>query len=155
MSTKAASPATASSDREIVTTRVFNTPRERLFQAWTDPDQIVHWWGPKGFTNTIQELDLRPGGFWRLVMRGPDGAEYPNESVFVEIVEPERLVFRHLDPVHEFLVTVTFEDLGGSTRITWSMLFESAAEYDKVKKFVVEANEQNLDRLEAHLAQTA
>ena len=84
--------------------------------------------------------------------RGPDGAEYPNESVFVEIVEPERLVFRHLDPVHEFLVTVTFEDLGGATRITWSMLFESAAEYDRVKKFVVEANEQNLDRLEAHLA---
>jgi uncharacterized protein YndB with AHSA1/START domain len=152
MSTEAASPATASSDREIVTTRVFDTPRERLFQAWTDPDQIVHWWGPKGFTNTIQEFDLRPGGFWRLVMRGPNGVEHPNESVFVEIVEPERLVFRHLDPVHEFLVTVTFEDLGGRTRLTWSMLFESAAEYDRVKKFVVEANEQNLDRLETHLA---
>jgi uncharacterized protein YndB with AHSA1/START domain len=155
MSTNATNPATASSDREIVTTRVFDIPRERLFRAWTDPDQIVHWWGPKGFTNTFQEFDLRPGGFWRFVMRGPNGAEYPNESVFVEIVEPERFVFRHLEPVHEFLATMIFEDLGGRTRLTWSMLFESVAECEKVKRFVVEANEQNLDRLEAHLAGTA
>lgn len=155
MSTKAASPATASSDREIVTTRVFDIPRERLFRAWTDPDQIVHWWGPKGFTNTFQEFDLRPGGMWRFVMRGPNGTEHPNESVFLEIVEPERLVFRHLGPVHEFLATFLFEDLGGRTLLTWSMLFETAAEYDKVKTFVVEANQQNLDRLEAHLAKTA
>jgi uncharacterized protein YndB with AHSA1/START domain len=146
---------TATSDREIVTTRVFDIPRERLFRAWTDPDQIVHWWGPKGFTNTFQEFDLRPGGLWRFVMRGPNGTEHPNESVFLEIVETERLVFRHLGPVHEFLTTFLFEDLGGRTRLVWHMLFETAEEYDKVKRFVVEANEQNLDRLEAHLAKVA
>lgn len=142
---------TSSSDREFVTTRDFDVPRERLFQAWTDPGQIVHWWGPKGFTNTFQEFDLRPGGMWRFVMRGPNGTEHPNESVFLEIVEPERLVFRHLGPVHEFLATFLFEDLGGRTRLTWRMLFETAAEYDKVKAFVVQANEQNLERLEALL----
>lgn len=155
MSTEAAKPAMASSDREIVTTRVFDIPRERLFRAWTDPDQIVHWWGPKGFTNTFQEFDLRPGGFWRFVMRGPNGVEHPNQSVFLEIVEPERLVFRHLPPGHEFLATFLFEDLGGKTRLVWSMLFESVEECDKVKAFVFRANEQNLDRLEEHLAGTA
>jgi uncharacterized protein YndB with AHSA1/START domain len=155
MSTNAASPVPASSDREIVTTRVFEVPRERLFRAWTDPEQLAEWWGPKGFTNTFQEFDLRPGGFWRFVMRGPNGVEHPNESVFLEIVEPERLVFRHLGPVHEFLATFTFEDLGGTTRLVWRMLFESVEECEKVKSFVFTANEQNLDRLEACLARAA
>lgn len=155
MSARTASPDAALRDREIVTTRVFDTPRERAFKAWTDPDQLMQWWGPKGFSNTFQEFDLRPGGTWRFVMRSPDGVEFPNESVFVEIVEPERLVFRHLEPVHEFLATMTFEDLGGKTRLTWRMLFESAAECDRVRRYVVEANEQNLDRLEAELARMA
>lgn len=153
MSARIASPATDLADREIVTTRVFDTPRERLFRAWTDPDDLAHWWGPKGFTNTFQEFDPRPGGAWRFVMHGPDGVDYPNESVFVEVVEPERLVFRHLEPIHEFLATATFEDLGGGkTRLTWRMLFESAAECDRIRRYVGEANEQNLDRLEAQLA---
>lgn len=155
MPAKTVSPAAAFSDREIVTTRVFDTPREQIFKAWTDPDHLMHWWGPKGFANTFQEFDLRPGGIWRFIMHGPDGVEYQNESVFVEVVEPERLVFRHLKPVHEFQATVTFEDLGGKTKLTWRMLFESAAECDKVKGYVVAANEQNLDRLEAQLAKTA
>lgn len=150
MSTQAATPITAA-DNEIVTTRVFDAPRETLFKAWTDPELLARWWGPKGFSNTIQEFDLRPGGAWRLVMRGPNGVEHPNESVFVEIVEPERLVFRHLSPVHEFLTTATFEDLGGSTRLVWRMRFTSAAEYERVQRYVAEANEQNLDRLEAVL----
>lgn len=153
MSTKAADPVKASSDREIVTTRVFDVPRERLFRAWTDPDQLAQWWGPKGFTNTFQEFDLRPGGSWRFVMRGPNGVEHPNENVFVEIVGPERLVLHHLGPVHEFLATFDFEDLGGTTRLVWRMVFESAEEYEKVKSFIFTANEQNLDRLEAVLAQ--
>ncbi|HKV08818.1 MAG TPA: SRPBCC family protein [Thermoanaerobaculia bacterium] len=153
MSTNAANPVQASSDREIVTTRVFNVPRERLFRAWTDPEQLAQWWGPKGFTNTFQEFDLRLGGSWRFVMRGPNGVEHPNENVFVEIVEPERLVLHHLGPVHEFLATFLFEDLGGRTRLVWSMLFASAEEYEKMKSFVPTANEQNLDRLEAVLAQ--
>src|SRR4051794_12623895 len=88
--------ATATSDREIVATRVFDAPRELVFKAWTDPEHLAQWWGPTGFTNTFHEFDLRPGGVWRFVMHGPDGVDYKNENVFVEIVKPERIVFDHV-----------------------------------------------------------
>ena len=141
-------------DREIVTTRVMDAPRELVFKAWTDPDHLVHWWGPKGFTNTFHEFDLKPGGVWRFVMHGPDGGDYQNESVFVEIVKPERIVFHHVS-APQFQVTVTLAEQAGKTKLTWCMLFESVAECDKVKRFAVAANEQNLDRLEAQLARMA
>jgi uncharacterized protein YndB with AHSA1/START domain len=145
----------APSDREIVSTRDFRAPRELVFKAFSDPTWLVHWWGPKGFTNTFQMFDMRPGGFWRFVMHGPDGVDYENESVFVEIVKPERIVFRHLRPVHEFQMTVTFVEQDGKTRLTWRMLFPSAAECDRAKMYVVDANEQNFDRLEAQLLKMA
>jgi len=140
-----------SSDREIVSTRVFDAPRERVFQAWTDPEHLARWWGPKGFTNTFHEFDPRPGGVWGFVMHGPDGVDYKNRSVFVEIVKPERIVFDHVSGPR-FRVTATFAEEAGRTRLTWLMLFETAAEYEKVKGYAVEGNRQNLDRLEAELA---
>ncbi|MDQ2942689.1 MAG: SRPBCC family protein, partial [Candidatus Dormibacteraeota bacterium] len=115
------------SDREIISTRVFGAPRELVFKAFSDPAWLVHWWGPKGFTNTFHMFDLRPGGFWRFVMHGPDGVNYENESVFVEIVKPERIVFRHLRPIHEFQMTITFVEQDGKTRLEWRMLFPSVA----------------------------
>ena len=145
---------TNTADREIVTTRVLNAPRELVFKAWTDPDQLVQWWGPKGFTNTFHEFDMRPGGIWRFVMHGPDGVDYKNESVFVEVVKPERIVFRHVSGP-QFQVTATFAEQAGKTKLTFQMLFETAAECDKVKVYAVEANNQNLDRLEAQLAKMA
>jgi len=138
-------------DREIVGSRVFNVPRERLFDAWSDPDQLMQWWGPKGFTNTFHEFDMRPGGNWRFVMHGPDGTDYNNHSVFVEVVKPERIVFDHVSGPH-FQVTATFDEQAGKTLLTFRMAFKSAAECDKVKSYAVEANEQNFDRLEAQLA---
>jgi len=141
-------------DREIVTTRTIDAPRELVFKAFSDPDHLVHWWGPKGFTNTFHEFDLRPGGVWRFVMHGPNGTHHPNESVFVEVVKPERIVFRHVS-APRFQMTITFADQAGKTGLTWRMLFESAAECDRVKTYAVEANEQNLDRLEAQLAKMA
>jgi uncharacterized protein YndB with AHSA1/START domain len=137
--------------REIVTTRVVGASRERVFAAWTDPECLARWWGPQGFTNTFQEFDLRPGGTWRFVMRGPDGVEYKNRSVFVDIVEPERIVFHHVSGP-EFQVTATFAAQGGKTRVTFQMLFDTAAACEKIKGFAVGANEQNFDRLEAELA---
>lgn len=151
MTQKNVSPE-ASTDREIVATRVLNVPREMVFRAWTDPEHLKHWWGPKGFTNTFHAFDLRPGGLWRFVMHGPDGVDYQNKSVFVEIVKPERIVFQHLKPMHRFQMTMTFAEQAGKTRLTWRMLFESAEECAKVKTFAAEANEQNFDRLEAQLA---
>lgn len=138
-------------DRQIVTSRVIDAPREAVFRAWTDPGKLARWWGPEGFTNTFQEFDLKPGGNWRFVMKAPDGAEYPNESVFLEVAEPERFVFRHLEPVHEFVSTSVFEDLDGRTRLTWTMVFQTADEVARVGPYIVQANEQNLDRLESVL----
>jgi uncharacterized protein YndB with AHSA1/START domain len=139
-------------DRAIVTTRVFGVPRDRLFNAWADPEYLAQWWGPRGFTNSFEEFDFRPQGAWRFVMHGPDGTNYPNKCVFVEIVRSERIVLRHLEPMHEFQVTADFEALNGATRLTFRMLFDSAEECDKVRGYVIEANEQNFDRLETVLA---
>jgi uncharacterized protein YndB with AHSA1/START domain len=142
---------TNTADREIVSTRVLNAPRELVFKAWTDPDQLVHWWGPKGFTATSQEFDPRPGGVWRFVLHGPDGVDYQNRSIFLEVVKPERIVFVQVSGP-QFQVTTTFAEQAGKTRVTFRMLFESAANCDKIKAFAVEGNEQNFDRLEAQLA---
>jgi uncharacterized protein YndB with AHSA1/START domain len=147
--------ATSTTDREIVTTRVVDVPREQVFEAWTDPKHVAQWWGPNGFTNTIQEMDVRPGGVWRLVMHGPDGIDYKNKSIFDEIVKPERLVYSHVSgPV--FRMTVTFDEQDGKTTVTMRMRFETAAERDKaVKVFeAVEGAKQTLARLEQHMAQT-
>lgn len=134
-----------------MTTRLLNAPRELVFRAFSEPERLAQWWGPKGFTNTFREFEFRAGGHWRFVMRGPDGAEYENHSVFLE-VQPERIVFRHLDPVHDFEMTITLAEEGEKTRLTWQMLHATLAKSDAVRPFVTEANEQNFDRLEAELA---
>jgi uncharacterized protein YndB with AHSA1/START domain len=150
-----ASIGTRPADREIVSTRVFDAPRERVFRAFSDPRVLARWWGPDGFTSTFQEFDFRPGGAWRFVMHGPDGADYRNESAFIEVVSPERIVLEHLRPMHRFLMTMTFADEAGKTRLTWRMEFESVAELNRVRAFIPVANEQNFDRLQAQLAAMA
>jgi uncharacterized protein YndB with AHSA1/START domain len=95
MTARTSSLAEATTDREIVTTRVFDAPREMVFDAWTDPKHIGQWWGPIGFTTTTHEMDVRPGGVWRFTMHGPDGRDYKNRIVYTEIVRPERLA-KHL-----------------------------------------------------------
>ena len=80
----AESETTAAAEREISITRLFDAPRELVFEAWTDPEQVVQWWGPHGFTTTIHEMDVRPGGVWRFIMHGPDGTDYDNRVVFEE-----------------------------------------------------------------------
>jgi uncharacterized protein YndB with AHSA1/START domain len=136
------------SERAIVTIRVFNAPRETVFSAWTNPELLKQWWGPKGFTNTFHEFDLRQDGHWRFTMHGPDGGNYPNESVFVEIKEPERIALKHISKPHFFL-TARFEEVGGNkTKLIFEQLFPTVEEYNKVKGFAVDANEENMDRLE-------
>jgi uncharacterized protein YndB with AHSA1/START domain len=125
-----------------------------VFEAFSDPSRLARWWGPEGFTNTVHELDLRPGGMWRLTMHGPDGVDHPSENVFVEVVRPERIVFRHVSGGHRFEMTVTLDEQGGATRVTWRMRHPTAAECAKVRSVVVVANEQNFDRLAAELART-
>ena len=149
----------AASDREIAATRVFDAPRELVFRMWTDPEHVAQWWGPRGFTNTIHEMDVRPGGVWRFVMHGPDGADYPNRIVFLTVEPPERLVYRHSSDQHPepdaFEVTVTFEAEGERTRVGVRMVFASPAERDRVAGYGAgEGLHQTLERLAEHLAAT-
>lgn len=145
------------SDREILISRLLNAPRELVFKAWTDPEHVAQWWGPTGFTNTIHEMEVKPGGVWRFIMHGPDGRDYPNKIVFIEVVKPELLVYRHAgdadtEPVN-FYVTVTFEKQGDKTMLTMRMVFESAAELERVDREygAIEGAKQNVDRLEEYL----
>jgi uncharacterized protein YndB with AHSA1/START domain len=141
-------------DRRIMTTRIVSAVREEVWQAWTNPILLAQWWGPRGFHNTFYEFDLRPGGAWRFIMHSPDGAHFPNDSVFVEIVQPERIVFRHLAQVHSFLATAEFAEKGTGTAIRFSMLFPTVAECARSRRYVAQGNEENFDRLEALLAVT-
>jgi uncharacterized protein YndB with AHSA1/START domain len=128
----------AQDPRTIVGVREFDARRELVFEAWTDPNHLAQWWGPDGFTTTTSAFDMRPGGVWRFVMHGPDGRDYENRITFDEVVKPERLVYHHgggddVEPV-QFRTTVTFEDIGGRTRLTMRGVFPSAAERERVIK---------------------
>jgi len=155
----AATRSTAS-EREIVISREFDAPREVVWKAWTDPEQVVRWWGPRGFSTTIETMDVRPGGVWKHVMHGPDGTDYPNKSVFTEVVEPERIVYSHGGgrqggPGVSFQATWTFEAIGdGRTRLTLRQVYASAADRERtVKEFnAVEGGRQTLARLAEYLA---
>lgn len=142
-------------DTDIITTRLIPFPRETVFAAIADPEQLARWWGPEGFTNTFSEFDFRSGGSWTYVMHGPNGANYPNESQFEEIEPPARLVLVHLRPVHRFVITMTLDEEDGGTRLTWNMRFEIPPDSQKFREFIANANEQNFDRLEAVLAESA
>jgi uncharacterized protein YndB with AHSA1/START domain len=152
----AGSKEASSPDREIVIERIVNAPRELVWRAWTEPDQIAKWWGPNGFTTTIHEMHVRVGGAWRFIMHGPDGTDYPNRIVYREIVKPERLVYDHDDDgdgKHSFHSTVTFVATGDRTRVTLRVVFPTAdARAAAVKFGAVEGGEQTLARLEQHLA---
>ena len=144
---------TTPSALEVVTTRVFPAAAEAVFDAFADPARLALWWGPEGFTNEIHRFDLRAGGTWRVTMRSADGAAFDNESEFVEVDRPRRVVFRHLEPIHRFVMTMDFARLGARTLLTWTMRFESEAEVARLRAFLTTANEQNLDRLATLLAQ--
>lgn len=146
-------------DREIVASRIFNAPRELLWEAWTDPDKVTHWWGPNGFTTTTIEIDIRPGGIWKHIMHGPDGTDYPNLTRYVEVIKPERLVYINSGgsddiPHIEYRATVTFENERGKTRLTMRMVFSTSSERDRVagEYGAVEGLEQHLERLTQFLA---
>jgi uncharacterized protein YndB with AHSA1/START domain len=147
-------PSEETTGFEIVSIRELDAPRERVFELFRDPVHLVHWWGPNGFTNEFSEFDLRPGGAWRFVMRGPDGAEYQMEKEFIE-VSPEQIVLDHLGPMHRFRMVMTLADLAGRTGLSWRMLFEDAEEGARIEGFIRQANEENFDRLEDYLAKLA
>jgi uncharacterized protein YndB with AHSA1/START domain len=158
---------------EFVISRVIAAPRALVWKAWTDAEQLARWWGPRSFTNQC-EIDLRPGGVFRVVMRSATGVDYPLKSVYREVVAPERLVYvsdlsEHPDEWHDLLnpsrdkslgrpalespSTVTFEEHDGQTRLTLSTVFESAALRDAFLKIGIDEGwSQSLERLTELLA---
>jgi uncharacterized protein YndB with AHSA1/START domain len=142
-------------DRQIVTMRMFEgVSAETVFDAFTDEEHIGEWFGPDGFTLTIHEMDVRPGGHWRFVMHGPDGTDYDNHVIYERVERPELLTYQHggagQDP---FDVTVTFDGFMGSCVLTMRAVFVSAEERDRLIAEVgaMEGAEQTLGRLEAYL----
>jgi uncharacterized protein YndB with AHSA1/START domain len=144
----------STADREIVASRVFAAPRERVWHAWTTREEIEKWWGPNGFSTTTEIMDVRPGGEWNFYMHGPDGTDYRNEIVYVEVKKPERIVYDH-GPSPKFRVTVDFKAEGNKTRLDFRMVFATAQERDNtVRTFgAVEGLNQTMGRLEQYLAQ--
>jgi len=160
MTAKSNETEVQTTDREIVISRVFDAPRELVWEAMTDPEKVVHWWGPHGFSTKIEEMDVRPGGVWKHVMLGPDGTRYPNRSVFKEVVRPERLVFSH-EGSREGGETIskdmtwTFETVGeGRTRLTVRQSYPSAGMLERiVKEFgAIEGGKQTMARLAEFLS---
>jgi uncharacterized protein YndB with AHSA1/START domain len=149
------SAATGPAAYTLVIERIFDAPRELVFKAWTDPKHLVRWLGPQGFTGTIIKMDVRPGGAYRFHMRSAQGIDYWQQGVFREIAEPERFVRTCAwtdgdgNPTGpETLITVTFEDHEGGTKLTFQQVFETAAARDAHRSGTVSA----LDRLAQYLA---
>ncbi len=128
-------PAAKPSERELVITRVFDASREQVWKAWTEPERVMRWWGPKGFTSPVNKIDLHVGGVYFNCMRSPEGQEFWSTGVYREIVAPARLIYTdsfadekgNVVPAShygmegdwqlELLVTVTFEEVGGRTKM--------------------------------------
>jgi len=147
--------------KEFIITREFDAARELVWEAMTNPKHVVKWWGPRGFTTTIEKMDFRVGGVWKHVMHGPDGTNYPNEKVFKQIVKPEKIVFSHGGrreggPSVDAIATWTFDEIEkNKTRVGLRMVFPSAAERDRiVKEFgAIEGGKQTLEKLGEYLAE--
>ncbi|MES2616583.1 MAG: SRPBCC family protein [Bacteroidota bacterium] len=143
--------------REIIITRLIKAPRELIFEVWTSPEHIKHWYGPNGFTTTTHEMNLTPGGVWDFTLHGPDGRDYHNRIKFIEIIRPEKLVYKHTgdddtQPV-DFHATVTFEENKEATLITMRSTFASTGALQRVVETygAEEGAKQMLSRLDDYL----
>ena len=139
--------------RALGTERILAAAPAAVFAAFERPDLLARWWGPAGFTNTFQRFEFKPGGRWVFVMHAPNGADFPNESVFLELVPGSRIVIEHVvAPWYRLTVTLTPRDDATRTHLAWVQEFESAEFAARMRPLVSAANEQVLDRLAALLA---
>lgn len=137
--------------REMRINALCNAPIDLIWKVWTMPKYIVNWWGPDGFTSTTQKMDFWTGGEWKLTLHGPDGTNFPNRSVYQEVIPFNKIVFEHFNP--HFITTVLFEDQGEKTRIDWKMLFDTAEMRETIVKVhkADEGQRQNIERLNKYL----
>jgi uncharacterized protein YndB with AHSA1/START domain len=127
----------ALSDREVAITHVFDAPAAKVFAAYTDPKQVPKWWGPKGNGVRVETMDVRPGGAWRFVQRGPDGRDFATHGTYVEVTPVTRLVytFQAEGMPHSVTTTVELSESGGKTHMTLTLLAHSAEIRDQMVKY--------------------
>jgi uncharacterized protein YndB with AHSA1/START domain len=140
--------------RDIISERLVDAPREKIFRAVREPERLARWWGPNGFRSTFEQFDFRTGGEWKFMFHGPDGKDYPNHCRFEAIEEPSLIALRHLS-VPGFVLTMTLSDEAGKTRLHWRQRFDTAQLREQLAAVCIPSNEQNFDRLEAELARMA
>lgn len=140
-------------NNEIYSSRILNYPVQLVYRAFAEPDHLKDWWGPEGFSNTIHEFDLQPGGKWLLTMHGPEKGNYENSSVFNKIIPNELVSWKRVSqPL--FDMEIEFERLENvQTKISFRMIFKTPEECNKIKNFAGPKNEENFDRLERVLLQ--
>jgi len=142
--------------KKLSITRVLNAPREVVWQAWASPEHIGLWWGPDGFTTTIQKMDFREGGEWIFIMHGPDGTDYHNRIEFSRIVQPRLITYTHF-VIPLFFVEVRFNKHGEKTRLEMVMKYESQEQYeDAVDRIgIIPGLEQTIGRLADYVQEMA
>lgn len=150
--------ATTSKSNEIRITRVYDAPARAVWDAWTIPEQVEKWWGPRGFSLTTHSKDLRVGGTWRYTMHGPDGTDYPNVTTYFVVEPHKKLVYDHGatdDTPPLFRVTVTFTEAEGKTTMEMTSTLPSPEAAREMAKFIKQAGgNATWDRLAEHLAET-
>ena len=139
-------------DREIRMVKTFAAPINIMWEAWTNPDHITNWWGPDGFTSTIHKMNIQEGGEWIMTLHSPDGTNFPNKSIFKEIIPFKKILFEHFYP--HFMTTVLFTSKGEETQVDWTLLFNTA----EMRETIViahkadEGQKQNMEKLEKYLS---
>ena len=128
-----------------------DAPLEKVWLVWTKPEHLTQWWGPAGFTTTIHQMEMVVGSEWKLTLHSPDGTNFPNRSIFREIISHKKIVYEHFNP--HFIATVVFEEQGKETSIDWSMEFDTVEMYEVVVKThkADEGQKQNIEKLKAYL----
>lgn len=141
-----------SGNKELSICRLLNAPQELVWEVWTDPEHIKNWWGPEGFKNSIEKMDVTEGGEWEFVMHSPDGTDFKNKHVYLKLEKPSKLVLQHVTSP-KFIMTATFEAKGNQTLVTLHSEFESAEQLEQViKVFKADVGMvQNMDRMERYL----
>lgn len=136
---------------DVQNERSYEATPAQVFTCLRDPAHLARWWGPEGFSNTIDVFEFVPGGAWSFTMHGPDGKDYPNKSVFRAIEPDMRVVIDHdCEPL--FTLEIRLTPHGAGTRVEWLMDFQNKTFAQSMKDFLLSANEQNLDRLAQELA---
>lgn len=142
-------------DREQKISFQLDAPLALVWEVWTKPEHIQHWWGPNGFSNSITKMEVKPGGEWLFVMHGPDGSDYPNKTIFREVVEQKKIVHEHFEP--NFMAVIEFERRADQTLLDWYKLYETKELFElvEIQHKSSEGLHQTVEKLKVYLRKYA